>query len=82
MLLDGGGNAETRSFRWLINRADLRLLPAAEAPERPAPVVRQPSTLADLAEDQMERSCAGGGRRPRARFPPSPTRPPTLSWDT
>lgn len=24
VLVDGGGNAETRSFRWLINHADLR----------------------------------------------------------
>ncbi|MGW7251630.1 hypothetical protein [Streptomyces decoyicus] len=56
VLVDGGGNAETRSFRWLINHADLRLLPAAEAPERPAPVSRQPRTLADLTDDQMERA--------------------------
>ncbi|MFJ9737012.1 hypothetical protein [Streptomyces sp. NPDC101166] len=56
VLLDGGGNAETRSFRWLINHADLRLLPAAEVPGRPAPVSRQPRTLADLTDDQLERA--------------------------
>ncbi|MGW2210745.1 hypothetical protein [Streptomyces sp. NPDC001781] len=56
MLVDGGGHAETRSFRWLINHADLRLLPAVEGPGRPAPVSRQPRTLADLTEDQLERA--------------------------
>ncbi|WP_327110908.1 hypothetical protein OG206_00250 [Streptomyces sp. NBC_01341] len=57
VLVDGDGHAETRSFRWLINHADLRFLPAAEAPGRPAaPVSRQPRTLADLTEDQLERA--------------------------
>jgi hypothetical protein len=57
VLVDGDGHAETRSFRWLINHADLRLLPAAEAPgPRPAPVSRQSRTLADLTEVQVERA--------------------------
>ncbi|MET9444188.1 hypothetical protein [Streptomyces sp. NPDC006610] len=55
--VDGGGHAETRSFRWLINHADLRLLPAAEVPGRPAPVSRQPRTLADLTARRDSRGC-------------------------
>ena len=55
VLVDDDGRAETRSFRWLINHADLRLLPAVES-GRPPPVARQPRTLADLTKDQLERA--------------------------
>ncbi|MFJ7901745.1 transposase [Streptomyces sp. NPDC096198] len=55
VLVDDDGRAETRSFRWLINHADLRLLPAV-ASGRPPPVARQPRTLADLTKDQLERA--------------------------
>ncbi|MCB5182672.1 hypothetical protein [Streptomyces antimicrobicus] len=54
ILVDGDGRAETRSFRWLINHADLRLLPTVEASRRPPTFARQPRTLADLTEDQLE----------------------------
>ncbi|MFI9581711.1 hypothetical protein ACIHCQ_07685 [Streptomyces sp. NPDC052236] len=56
VLVDGDGRAETRSFRWLINHADLRLLPRSEASGRPSAVSLQPRTLADLTEDQRERA--------------------------
>ncbi|OEJ28895.1 hypothetical protein AS594_35215 [Streptomyces agglomeratus] len=56
VLVDGDGRTETRSFRWLVNHADLRLLPRAETSGRPSPVSRQPKTLADLTEDQRERA--------------------------
>ncbi|MFC5957881.1 transposase [Streptomyces pratens] len=56
VLVDGDGRTETRSFRWLVNHADLRLLSTAEASGRPSPVSRQPRTLADLTEDQLERA--------------------------
>ncbi|MFF7793477.1 hypothetical protein [Streptomyces sp. NPDC007991] len=55
VLVDDDGRVETRSFRWLINLADLRLLPTVK-PGRPSPVARQPRTLADLTEDQLERA--------------------------
>ncbi|MGW6472898.1 transposase [Streptomyces nigra] len=55
VLVDDDGRAETRSFRWLINHADLRLLPAVES-GRPPPVARQPRTLADLTKDRLERA--------------------------
>jgi hypothetical protein len=55
-LVDDDGRAETRSFRWLINHADLRLLPTVEASGRPSPVARQPRTLADLTKDQLDRA--------------------------
>ncbi|MGV9882996.1 transposase [Streptomyces sp. NPDC003006] len=54
--MDDDGRAETRSFRWLINHADLRLLPTVEASGRPSPVARQPRTLADLTKDQLDRA--------------------------
>lgn len=53
---DDGGRTETRSFRWLLNHPDLRLLPTGEGAGRPSPVSRQPRTLADLTEDQLERA--------------------------
>ncbi|MFI9234873.1 hypothetical protein [Streptomyces sp. NPDC053079] len=56
VLVDTDGRTETRSFRWLINHGDLRLLPTAEASGRPSPVSRQPRTLADLTKDQLERA--------------------------
>jgi hypothetical protein len=59
VLVDADGRAETRSFRWLINHADLRLLPTVEASGRPSPVSREPRTLADLTEDQLERAGCG-----------------------
>ncbi|WP_406344576.1 transposase [Streptomyces sp. NBC_01578] len=56
VLVDTDGRAETRSFRWLINHPDLRLLPTVEASRRPSPVSRQPRTSGDLTEDQLERA--------------------------
>lgn len=56
VLVDDDGRTEARSFRWLINHPDLRLLPSAEAPGQSSPVSRQPRTLADLTEDQRERA--------------------------
>ncbi|MER7671319.1 transposase [Kitasatospora sp. NPDC096128] len=56
VLANAEGRVETRSFRWLVNHPDLRLLPAAEAGERPAAVSHQPRTLADLTEDQLVRA--------------------------
>ncbi|MFF3159564.1 transposase [Streptomyces sp. NPDC057910] len=56
VLVDADGRAETRSFRWLLNHPDLRLLATAEAAKRPSPVSRQPRTLADLTGDQLERA--------------------------
>lgn len=56
VLTDDDGRMETRSFRWLINHPDLRLLPKAEASRHPPPVARQPRTLADLTKDQLERA--------------------------
>ncbi|MFF8536932.1 transposase [Streptomyces sp. NPDC015532] len=56
ILVDADGRAETRSFRWLINHADLRLLPTVEEPRRPSPVRVQPKTVADLTDDQLERA--------------------------
>ncbi|MEV7715257.1 transposase [Streptomyces sp. NPDC088270] len=55
VLVDDDGRAETRSFRWLINHADLRLLRTVEA-RRPSSAARQPRTLADLTKDQLERA--------------------------
>lgn len=55
VLVDDDGRTETRSFRWLINHADLRLLPTVES-GRSSPVARQPRTLADLTKDQLERA--------------------------
>lgn len=56
VLVDDDGRAETRSFRWLINHPDLRLLPTIEASRQHLPVSRQPRTLADLTTDQLERA--------------------------
>ncbi|MEU5547585.1 transposase [Streptomyces sioyaensis] len=57
VLVDNDGRTETRSFRWLINHADLRLLSTIESSGRPSPpVARQPRTLADLTKDQLERA--------------------------
>lgn len=56
VLLDAHGRTETRSFRWLLNHPDLRLLPTAEEAGRPSSVSRRPRTLADLTEDQLERA--------------------------
>ncbi|MFF1400435.1 hypothetical protein ACFVZD_42595 [Streptomyces sp. NPDC058287] len=56
VLVDDDGRTETRSFRWLINHADLRLLPSIEAARQSSPASRQPRTLADLTEDQLERA--------------------------
>lgn len=56
VLVDGDGRTDSRSFRWLINHADLRLLPSDEVPTRPSAALRQPRTLADLTKDQLERA--------------------------
>jgi hypothetical protein len=56
VLVDADGRTEARSIRWLMNHADLRLLPTIEASGCPSPASRQPRTLADLTEDQLERA--------------------------
>ncbi|MFD8044836.1 transposase [Streptomyces chartreusis] len=55
-LVDADGRTETRSFRWLINHADLRLVATAEASRRPSPVHLQPKIVGDLTKDQLERA--------------------------
>ncbi|MEW2626275.1 transposase [Streptomyces sp. NPDC048106] len=56
VLTDDDGRTETRSFRWLLNHPDLRLLPKSQEPGHPSRVAQQPRTLADLTTDQLERA--------------------------
>ncbi|MCX5167940.1 hypothetical protein OG616_07920 [Streptomyces antibioticus] len=42
VLTDDDGRTETRSFRWLINHPDLRLLPKRRGPRRQSPSSRGP----------------------------------------
>ncbi|MFE7521483.1 hypothetical protein [Streptomyces halstedii] len=71
MLADGAGGVEARSFRWLINHPDLRVLRDAERESRSGPP-RQPGSLADLTPNQLERARIRS-EHVRERFPGFPT---------
>ncbi|MER7151403.1 transposase [Streptomyces lydicus] len=55
VLADGSGRVEARSFRWLINHPDLRVLENMEEASRSG-LARQPRSLADLTPNQLERA--------------------------